>query len=61
MSVPPDTTAGGPLAAAGPPDGQPSSAAWDEPSLLDQHPELIAAGGFAGGFLLAAILKRLGN
>ena len=29
-------------------------------ALVEQRPELLAAGGFAGGFLLAMILKRFG-
>jgi hypothetical protein len=38
----------GPIAPAGPP-----------PSVGDR-PEVLAAGAFAGGFLLAMILRRLG-
>jgi hypothetical protein len=47
-------------------DGDPSPleaqrAAEERAGPLDDHPELAAVGAFAGGFLLAQVLKRLGG
>jgi hypothetical protein len=45
--------------------GQASAAApgWQEPlmELAQERPELLVAGAFTGGLLLAMILRRLGN
>lgn len=61
MSVPPETTSGAPIPAAATSEGQNSSGSQSDSSMFDQHPELLAAGGFAGGLALAMILKRLGR
>ncbi len=48
---------------AAPPLGAPLAAGDGEPSsgLADEHPEVLAGVAFAGGFLAALILKRLGS
>ena len=33
----------------------------EQKDIFDSHPELIAAGGFVGGFLVAQLLRRLGG
>jgi len=43
------------------PDSAAASSAPAPPAgLVQQRPELLAAGGFAGGFLFAMILRRFG-
>ena len=61
MSVPPDTTAGGPGVGAVATPAYDSSGSTGGSSVIDEHPELVAAGGFVGGLALALILKRLGS
>ena len=62
MSVPPDPTpAGAPALGAVPPPSANSPGPPGGASLLDENPELVAAGGFVGGLALAMILKRLGS
>lgn len=54
-------------ASAAPTDaGQPSQDRMQETAqqvqtTLDQHPELVVAAGFGAGFLVAKLIKRLGN
>ena len=33
----------------------------EQKDIFDSHPELVAAGAFAGGFLAAQLLRRLGG
>ena len=40
--------------------GAPQPAASGPAGLAGERPEVLAAGAFAGGFLLAMILRRLG-
>lgn len=48
-SAPAPNSAGAPPAPAAP------------ASLVDERPEVLAAGAFAGGFLFALILRRFGG
>jgi hypothetical protein len=62
MSAPADPSAAGepPAGLLPPPDA--SSVGLDGTrSIVDEHPELAAAGAFAGGLVVALILKRLGS
>jgi hypothetical protein len=62
MSAPADPTMAGepPAGLLPPPDAStvPNDGAG---SIVDEHPELAAAGAFAGGLAIALILKRLGS
>ncbi len=52
-----------PTPAPTPPYAGPATPATVTPApsgLLGEHPELLAAGAFAGGLLFATLLKRLG-
>ena len=40
--------------------GAPQPSAPGPAALASERPEVLAAGAFAGGFLLAMILRRLG-
>jgi hypothetical protein len=62
MSVPADpATAGEPPAGLLPPPGAGTFPTDGAGSIVDEHPELAAAGAFAGGLAIALILKRLGS
>jgi len=52
-----------PTAVAAPPLGAPVAAVDGSPAsgVPDEHPEVLAGAAFAGGFLLALILKRLAD
>lgn len=51
-SAPAEAPSSGPTSTA-------SSGGFDPATLAHDHPEVVVGGAFAGGFLLAMILKRL--
>lgn len=62
--TPPATSIAAPTVAPVPPlASQPAGASDGSPggSLIEERPEVLAGAAFAGGFLVALILKRLGN
>jgi len=71
VAPPPPPEADIPAAVAPPPATEPEASGSEASSsgglpviggeLAEQRPELVAAGAFAGAFLLAKILKRLGG
>ena len=43
-----------------PPQGESPLSAQGQTEFVDEHPEVLVGAAFAGGFVLAQILKRLG-
>jgi hypothetical protein len=39
----------------------PENGASGTPEVVDEHPEILVAGAFAGAWLFAKILKRIGG
>jgi hypothetical protein len=60
-AVAPETVAGDPAALNGAAPGASPIGAYSTPapSTVDERPELLVGGAFAGGLVLALLLKRL--